>query len=153
MNPDLDPLLTREEVALYLNVTERTVLDWAQRAIIPAIKLSGSWRFRRQDIDLWLETRSSGPDTNGLIGDDDVVRPQPFRSEEREKNIKSCISAIEISMQNSDREEWPAYTFRVTHGTDIANEAIARIVRLKKASLGIKRTGREQYEVIQRRKA
>ena len=151
MSTHPDALMTREEVAKYLNVTERTVLDWAQREIIPAIKLAGSWRFRRQDIDSWLESKRTGPDPT-TPEDDDVVRhPQPFRSAERERNIKSCISAIELSMQNTDREEWSAYTFRVDHGADIANEAIARLIKTRKISLDTKRANGEKHEVIRRR--
>ena len=152
MNTHSDALMTREEVAKYLNMTERTVLDWAQRDIIPAIKLAGSWRFRRQDIDSWLESNRTGPERTSFESGNLVIRPQPFRSEDKERKIKSCISAIELSMQNTDREEWPVFTFRVDHGSDIAKEAIARLIKSKKASLSTKRTNGEKYEVIQRRK-
>ena len=140
-------------MAAYLNVTERTVLDWAQREIIPAIKLAGSWRFRRQDIDSWLESNRTGPDPTTPQDDNVVIHPQPFLSAEREQNIKSCISAIEVSMQNTDRKEWPAYTFRVDYGADIANEAINRLIKTRRINLGTKRANGEKHEVIRRRKA
>ena len=152
MNTNSDSLLTREEVAKYLNVTERTVLDWAQRGVIPAIKLAGSWRFRRQDIDSWLESNRTGPDLTTPEDDDVVIHPQPFRSAERERNIKSCISAIELSMQNTDREEWSAYTFRVDHGADIANEAIARLIKTKKIRQDMQRINGKTVSIIRRRK-
>lgn len=152
MNINSDALWTREEAAKYLNVTERTVLDWAQREIIPAIKLAGSWRFRRQDIELWVESNRTGPELQTSREDNAVISPQPFRSEERERKIKSCISAIELSMQNTDREGWPISTFRVDHGSDIANEAIARLIKSKKASFSTERINGEMYEVIKRRK-
>ena len=152
MNTHEDPLLTKEDVAKYLKVTERTVLDWAQREIIPAIKLAGSWRFRREAIDSWLESNRTGPDTAAYPDNDVIVHPQPFRSAERERNIKSCIRAIESSMLDTDREEWPILTFQIDHGVDIANEAIACLVKARKGKLDIRQANGQKYEVIKRRK-
>lgn len=50
-------LMTVEDVAAYLRVAERTIYDWAQRGSIPCGKLGASWRFRRTDIDQWLEQK------------------------------------------------------------------------------------------------
>lgn len=50
-------ILTLEEVADYLRVSERTVYDWAQKAEIPCGKLGTSWRFRRSDIERWVEEK------------------------------------------------------------------------------------------------
>lgn len=47
-------IMTAEEVAEYLRVAERTVYDWAQKGEIPCGKLGATWRFRRTDIDEWL---------------------------------------------------------------------------------------------------
>ena len=53
-------ILTLTELAAYLKVAERTIYVWAQKAEIPAYKMAGSWRFRRRDIDAWLETQRTG---------------------------------------------------------------------------------------------
>lgn len=50
-------ILTLEEVADYLRVSERTVYEWAQKAEIPCGKIGTSWRFRRTDIERWVEER------------------------------------------------------------------------------------------------
>lgn len=47
-------IMTAEEVADYLRVAERTVYDWAQKGEIPCGKLGATWRFRRSDIDEWV---------------------------------------------------------------------------------------------------
>ncbi len=47
--------ITVRDVAAYLNVTERTVYRLAQRGELPGFKVAGAWRFRRRDIDAWLE--------------------------------------------------------------------------------------------------
>lgn len=50
-----EPALTVHEVATYLRVNEKTVYRLAQVGGIPGFKVAGAWRFRRQDIDLWIE--------------------------------------------------------------------------------------------------
>jgi excisionase family DNA binding protein len=50
-------LMTIEEVAAYLKVTRRTIYEWLKHNKIPAIKLVGQWRFRREKIDAWLENK------------------------------------------------------------------------------------------------
>ena len=53
--------MTLPQLAAYLNVRERTIYDWAQREVVPAYKIGGAWRFRRDEIDAWLITRRTGP--------------------------------------------------------------------------------------------
>ena len=53
--------MTLPQLAAYLNVRERTIYDWAQREVVPAYKIGGAWRFRREEIDAWLITRRTGP--------------------------------------------------------------------------------------------
>ena len=50
-------ILTIEEVAQILRVSERTVYEWAQKGIIPGGKLGTSWRFKRSDIQRWVDER------------------------------------------------------------------------------------------------
>ncbi len=50
-------ILTAKEVAEYLRVSERTVLDWAQKGEIPCGKLGGSWRFQRDELERWVRGR------------------------------------------------------------------------------------------------
>ena len=52
-----DRLMTLQDVAEYLQVKERTIYQWAQKGDIPAFKLGNVWRFKRQDIDLWIDER------------------------------------------------------------------------------------------------
>jgi PTS system nitrogen regulatory IIA component len=50
-------IMTVEEVAEYLRVSERTVYEWAQKGEIPAGKLGTSWRFKRGEIERWVDQR------------------------------------------------------------------------------------------------
>jgi len=47
--------MTVHDVALYLKVDEKTVYRLAQRGELPGFKVAGTWRFKRQDIDAWIE--------------------------------------------------------------------------------------------------
>jgi len=53
-------IMTIEEVARLLRVSERTVYDWAQKGTIPAGKLGASWRFKRSQVEKWVDDRLSG---------------------------------------------------------------------------------------------
>jgi len=55
----LDEILTLPEVAALLKVAEKTVYTMAQRSEIPAFKVRGQWRFKRADIDSWIEQQKS----------------------------------------------------------------------------------------------
>lgn len=54
-------IMTIEEVARYLRVSERTVYDWANRNEIPCGKLGTSWRFKRSEIERWVNSRLTTP--------------------------------------------------------------------------------------------
>lgn len=51
---DEDTMNVRQ-VARYLQLEKSTIYSWAQEGRIPAEKVGGRWRFRRADLDAWLE--------------------------------------------------------------------------------------------------
>jgi PTS system nitrogen regulatory IIA component len=55
----MDDILTIEEVAKYLRVSERTVYDWAQKGEIPSGKIGTVWRFKKTDLEIWVNDRLS----------------------------------------------------------------------------------------------
>ena len=54
-----DDILTIEEVAKYLRVSERTVYDWAPKGEIPSGKIGTVWRFKKSEIEKWVNDRLS----------------------------------------------------------------------------------------------
>ena len=54
-----DEILTIEEVARYLRVSERTVYDWAQKGEIPCGQIGTIWRFKKTEIENWVNNRLS----------------------------------------------------------------------------------------------
>jgi excisionase family DNA binding protein len=49
--------LTTEEVLEYLQVNLRTVYRLIKAGRIPAVRVGRQWRFRKRDIDAWLESQ------------------------------------------------------------------------------------------------
>jgi excisionase family DNA binding protein len=52
-----DSFLTTEEVLEYLQVNLRTVYRLIKAGKIPAVRVGRQWRFRKRDIDAWLESQ------------------------------------------------------------------------------------------------
>ena len=47
--------MTVQEVAGYLKVNPKTVYRLVREGRLPGFKVAGSWRFRRDDIDGWID--------------------------------------------------------------------------------------------------
>ena len=52
-----DTFLTTEEVLAYLQVNLRTVYRLIKAGKIPAVRVGRQWRFRKRDIDAWLDSQ------------------------------------------------------------------------------------------------
>jgi excisionase family DNA binding protein len=55
-----ETFLTTEEVLKYLQVNLRTVYRLIKAGKIPALRVGRQWRFRKSDIDAWLEQQRPG---------------------------------------------------------------------------------------------
>ncbi len=60
-------IMTIEEVAAYIRVSERTVYDWAQKGELPGGKLGTTWRFKREDVENWVNSRLSTKPASGGV--------------------------------------------------------------------------------------
>jgi len=54
-----DVFLTTEEVLEYLQVNLRTIYRLIKAGKIPAVRVGRQWRFRKRDIDAWLDGQQS----------------------------------------------------------------------------------------------
>ncbi len=52
-----DELITIKDVAKFLQIAEKTIYRMAADGKIPAFKVGGSWRFKRKEIENWLESQ------------------------------------------------------------------------------------------------
>ena len=68
-----ETFLTTEEVLEYLQVNLRTVYRLIKAGKIPAVRVGRQWRFRKRDIDAWLD--SQRPRSGGRPAPAPVPRP------------------------------------------------------------------------------
>jgi excisionase family DNA binding protein len=61
--------LTTEEVLEYLQVNLRTIYRLIKAGKIPAVRVGRQWRFRKRDLDTWLEAQRprSGRPASGAV--------------------------------------------------------------------------------------
>jgi excisionase family DNA binding protein len=71
-----ETFLTTEEVLEYLQVNLRTVYRLIKAGKIPAVRVGRQWRFRKSDIDMWLD--SQRPRAGASAGA--AARPTPAPS-------------------------------------------------------------------------
>ena len=53
----MSELMTLPEVAKFLKIADRTVYLWAQKGKLPGFKMGTVWRFKRVDIDRWIDVQ------------------------------------------------------------------------------------------------
>ena len=58
---ELQAFLTTEEVLGYLKTTPRTVYRLIRDGELPAVRIGRQWRFRRTDLDAWVERQRLFP--------------------------------------------------------------------------------------------
>ncbi len=108
-------ILTLEEVATYLRVSERTVYDWANKGEIPCGKLGTTWRFKRSEVENWVDSKLSKPNkpvrTEAIsLGDvltpDRVLMLDCAKKEEALNALIDCLAtAPEVKKADELRRE------------------------------------------------
>lgn len=67
----MSDLMTVKEVADYLKLNYMTVYKLAQKGRIPASKIGGNWRFKKELLDEWIAKQSTVVEGSVLVVDDD----------------------------------------------------------------------------------
>jgi PTS system nitrogen regulatory IIA component len=91
-------VMTLEEVAEYLQVSEKSVLRMAQSGKIPAAKVANQWRFMRSVVDDWLMAQMEIPS----------VRSAPARKEPPKLPLLAELmppSAMNLEVSPGPKEE------------------------------------------------
>lgn len=52
-------IMTMKEVAEYLKINEKTAYRLASEGKLPGFKVGGSWRFKRSEVESWIENQST----------------------------------------------------------------------------------------------
>jgi excisionase family DNA binding protein len=89
--PTDEVFLTTEEVLEYLQVNLRTVYRLIKAGKIPAVRVGRQWRFRKRDIDSWLDSQRTQAE-----GRAPVIQTQKGRSRvlvvDDEASIRDLLS-------------------------------------------------------------
>ena len=153
-------LLSLPELARYLGMSERTLYVWVQQGKVPAFKIGVTWRFRRSEIDAWLETQRSGPRVGGARTPlTDPVEPPAtrwrIRRQEEQANqalIQACMAFIEATMRAEDRDVFVIDQFVDRFGQDVVDAGVEQLRNEKKVDVGEERgLGGEMVKVLRRR--
>ena len=75
-----ETFLTTEEVLEYLQVNLRTVYRLIKAGKIPAVRVGRQWRFRKRDIDAWLDSQRRAARAAGAAGCGGAVEPHRHRT-------------------------------------------------------------------------
>lgn len=122
-------ILTLEEVAEFLRISDRTVYDWAQKGQIPCGKLGSAWRFKRCEIERWVNERL-GRDKRGQIPKAirlrDVLAPERLIFLETTRKKEALDVLIECLSEAPEIEEPNEFA-----------EAIARREKLMSTGIGL----------------
>lgn len=119
-----DTFLTTEEVIEYLQVNLRTVYRLIKAGRLPAVRVGRQWRFRKSDLDAWLEsqrTRGARPAVAPA-----TAPPAPTeRSEQRRPRI------LVVDDEASIRDMLSKTLALAEYEVDVAPDGRAAIERLR----------------------
>jgi excisionase family DNA binding protein len=120
-----ETFLTTDEVLSYLQVNLRTVYRLIKAGKIPAVRVGRQWRFRKRDIDAWLDSQrprsgarpigqeSAGPKPSGRAGRPRVLVVDDEASI-RESLAKNLAEEYDVDVAHDGRsalDRLRAYTY------------------------------------------
>jgi excisionase family DNA binding protein len=86
----IETVLTTEEVAKLLKISEATIYRQVEKGFLPGFKIGRQWRFRREDIEIFMKERSSWKQRFQFLLDE-------FQKKGVENNITEKLINQEIS--------------------------------------------------------
>ena len=138
-NQDPLALMGPAQVAKYLGVAERTIYLWAQQGKLPAFKAGAVWRFRRSELDKWLESTRSGPPMDDVEPLTPYIEPprSKWRLREDEEQAdealtEACRAYIETTLKTVGREVFLVEQFEDRFGADVVSTVVNQLKKEKK---------------------
>ncbi|MBI1873414.1 MAG: response regulator [Acidobacteria bacterium] len=110
--------LTTDEVLEYLQVNLRTIYRLIKAGKIPAVRVGRQWRFRKRDIDAWLE-RHRGP------------RPGPMAAQPDKAPRRTRPRILVVDDEASIREVLSKTLALAEYDVDVANDGQSALERLR----------------------
>ena len=118
--PDDDVFLTTEEVLEYLHVNLRTVYRLIKAGSIPAVRVGRQWRFRKRDIDGWLNSQRPRSVSGGGL-----ATPPPSNARKR---------ILVVDDEESIRSQLAKMLTLVEYDVDTAGDASTALDRMRQIS-------------------
>jgi PTS system nitrogen regulatory IIA component len=153
-------IMTVQEVAEYLRVSERTIYDWAAKNQIPCGKLGTTWRFKRAEIEQWVDNRLKKQASVGsnLYSIADILTPQRvllFETKTKKEALERLIEVIAVHPAVKDKNGFAEGIFRreqlmstgIGLGVAIPHVRLESIKELIMA-VGITKTDIEDYDSL-----
>jgi PTS system nitrogen regulatory IIA component len=153
-------IMTVQEVAEYLRVSERTIYDWASKGQIPCGKIGTTWRFKRSEIEQWVDSRlrktaSADSNSNSIA---DILTPQRIvllETKTKKEALERLIEVIAAHPAVKDKDKFAEGIFRREQlmSTGIGLGVAVPHVRLETIrelimAVGISKTDIEDYDSL-----
>jgi excisionase family DNA binding protein len=138
--PAHEAFLTTEEVLTYLQVNLRTVYRLIKTKSIPAVRVGRQWRFKKRDIDAWLEGRQGATARHGrrrllLVDDDEGTRILLTKMLETDYDVDTAIDGA--GALDALRREGPGYDLLISDLNMPGMDGIALIREVKAINAGL----------------
>jgi excisionase family DNA binding protein len=103
----LPTLLTIRQLADYLNIKRSTLYAWVEQGFIPHYKMNRLIRFKKEEIDAWLENlKKTGDGSDAMVKDFlDRLSLPAYNSSRIGRNQTECI---ESGKEGHDARTLPA---------------------------------------------
>ena len=156
-----EEILTIDEVAKYLRVSERTVYEWAQKGEIPAGKIGTAWRFKKPDLEKWVNERLSGNRLIAKTGDihlENIISPDRIlflKISSKRDALLALADNISTAPQIKNRQELSEEILKreelmstaIGRGIAIPNVRLASVTDLV-VSVGISQTDIVDFDAL-----
>ncbi len=119
-----ETFLTTDEVLAYLQVNLRTVYRLIKAGKIPAVRVGRQWRFRKTDIDAWLERERSHSIP--------PVRSSPMPTQPAKPDGRPRVLVVDD--EASIRDLLSKMLALADYDVDVADDGRAALERMRKGS-------------------
>jgi excisionase family DNA binding protein len=116
-----DIFLTTDEVLEYLQVNLRTVYRLIKAGKIPAVRVGRQWRFRKRDVDAWLDGQRAAP----AVPQSGHQPAPPLQS------TRGCYRVLVVDDESSIREMLSKTLAMAEYEVDTAPDAVAALNMLR----------------------
>lgn len=142
--------LTTEEVLEYLQINLRTVYRLIDAGQLPAVRVGRQWRFRRADIDAWLDTQRphrpaatapAAPERTGAAGRILILEPDGANREAAAVALRAAGHAVDTAPDGplaAERLKQAVYDLLVTELRVPGADVFALIRAARRAAPGLR---------------